>query len=103
MFKAGITDVCREQKQFFAQQRAFFEFGVDRAPDALVDRALVEHDTLVSHQEFEQIELRFGELDFATVARPAPPGGVEDEVGDPEVGVVGLDLCAAQQRADARE
>src|SRR6187200_3460691 len=34
------------------------------APDPLVDRRVVQHDALVAHQQFEQVELGLGQLDL---------------------------------------
>src|SRR5262245_25666409 len=38
------------------------------APDAVVDRAVVEHDPAVAHEQLEDVELGFRQLDLAAAA-----------------------------------
>ena len=50
-------------------------------PDAVVDRRVVEHDTLVAHEQLEQVELRLRELEL-TRTPPGPPSRrVDAQVG----------------------
>ena len=68
-------------------------------PDAVVDRRVVEHDTLVAHEQLEQVELGLREIEL-TGAAPGPPGRrVDAQIGQLHDLVPGLRrLRAAQQR-----
>src|SRR3954451_13971507 len=54
------------------------------APDLVEQLLAADHQALVAHEVFEQLELALGEVDLAIAARDLVRVGVEREIADPQ-------------------